>query len=76
VLYPNTAEFRDLRAEDAVLLVNFYDSLQEIADIVESWVSHQSLEDFNAWNLLMQKVQHNLCGGPEGSGAILSRRGI
>jgi hypothetical protein len=68
VLYPNASEFRDLRAEDAVLLVNFYDSLQEIADIVESWVSHQSLEDFNAWNFLMQKVQHSLSVGQKAVG--------
>jgi len=63
VLYPNAAEFRNLPAEDATLLVNFYDSLQEITDIVNSFVDNQDIADFNAWNVLMQKVQHNLSIG-------------
>src|ERR1700730_16615035 len=53
-----------LSAEDATLLVDFYDSLQEIRDIVNSWVDNQTnTADFNAWNVLMQKVQHNLSIG-------------
>jgi nucleoside phosphorylase len=60
ILYPNAAEFRNLLAEDATLLVNFYDSLQEITDIVNNFIDNQTIADVNAWNVLMQKVQHNL----------------
>jgi len=60
VLYPSAAAFRNLSAEDATLLINFYDSLQEITDIVNSLVDNQTVADFNVWNVLMQKVQHNL----------------
>jgi nucleoside phosphorylase len=60
VLYPTAAAFRNLSAQDATLLVNFYDSLQEITDIVNSVIDNQTVADFNVWNVLMQKVQHNL----------------
>ena len=63
VLYPTAVEFRILPATDATLLVKFYDSLQEITDIVNSWVDGQTTADVNAWNFLMQKVQHNLSIG-------------
>jgi hypothetical protein len=57
VLYPTAAKFRNLSATDATLLVKFYDSLQEITDIVNSWVEDsQTTADVNAWNFLMQKV--------------------
>jgi hypothetical protein len=60
VLYPTAVAFRNLSAQDATLLVNFYDSLQEITDIVNSLIDNQTVADFNVWNVLMQKVQHNL----------------
>jgi hypothetical protein len=60
VLYPSANEFRNLLPEDATLLVNFYDSLQEITDIINGLADNQTVADFNAWNFLMQKVQHNL----------------
>lgn len=63
VLYPTAAEFRNLSAEDATLLINFYDSLQEITDMVNGWVDNQTTADVNAWNVLMQKLQHNLSIG-------------
>jgi hypothetical protein len=34
-LYPAAAEFRDLAGEDAALLVEFYDSLNEIDDLIK-----------------------------------------
>jgi hypothetical protein len=60
VLYPKAAEFRDLSAADATSLIEFYDSLQEITDVVNSWVDSQTTSEVNAWNVLMQKVQKNL----------------
>ena len=37
VLDPGTADFRELANEDAALLVEFYDSLNEIDDLVRGW---------------------------------------
>jgi len=61
ILYPNTVEFQNLSAADATSLIEFYDSLQDVADTVNGWIdTHQTTTDFNAWNFLMQKVQNNL----------------
>jgi hypothetical protein len=59
-LYPDAPKFHELPAGDATLLVDFYDSLQEISDILESWSGGQATTDVNAWNLLMHKVRNNL----------------
>jgi hypothetical protein len=63
VLYPDAPKFRDLPAADATLLVEFYDSLQEISDTVDSWIDTQPTTDVNAWNVLMHKVRNNLSIG-------------
>ena len=63
VLYPNATEFRNLSPPDATSLIAFYDSLQGITDMVNGWVNSQPTTDVNAWNVLMQTVQHNLALG-------------
>ena len=62
-LYPSAPEFQRLAPEDATLLVEFYDSLNEIADILGGWVGVHPLADYNAWNLLLQKATNNLVLG-------------
>jgi hypothetical protein len=62
-LYPDAPKFHELPAGDATLLVDFYDSLQEISDILESWAGGQATTDVNAWNVLMHKVRNNLSLG-------------
>jgi hypothetical protein len=54
-----------LPAADATSLVKFYDSLQEISDILDSWAGGQATTDVNAWNVLMHKVRNNLTIGEE-----------
>jgi hypothetical protein len=62
-LYPGTAEFRELANEDAALLVEFYDSLNEIDDLVRGWRESETVWDVNVWNYLMQKVHHSVSAG-------------
>lgn len=62
-LYPATASFRDLANEDAALLVEFYDSLNEIDDLIQGWRESETIWDVNVWNYLMQKVQHSVSLG-------------
>jgi hypothetical protein len=60
VLYPTAAQFRDLSAADATSLIEFYDSLQEITEVINSWTESATPLDVNAFNYLMQKVQNSL----------------
>jgi hypothetical protein len=64
-LYPEAPKFHELPAADATSLVKFYDSLQEISDILDSWVDGQTTTDVNAWNVVMQKLRNNLTIGEE-----------
>ena len=60
-LYPDAPEFRNLNPLDATALIEFYDSLHEITEIIDAWTDNrQSNADINAWNFLMQKVQSGL----------------
>ncbi|MDR3489783.1 MAG: hypothetical protein P4M05_33455 [Bradyrhizobium sp.] len=59
-LYPTAAEFRDLLPEDGTLLVEYYDSLNGIRDILDAWTGRESVADVNAWNVLMQTLQKSL----------------
>jgi hypothetical protein len=60
-LSPAAGEFRNLRSLDATSLIEFYDSLHEITEIINTWTeSRQTNADVNAWNFLMQKVQNSL----------------
>ena len=62
-LYPGVAEFRDLGTTDAALLVEFYDTVNEIEDLVNRWRESETVWDVNVWNVLMQRVQHSVATG-------------
>lgn len=62
-LYPSAAEFRDLDGADAALLVEFYDSLNRIEDLLRSWEAAETPWDTNHWNVLMQTVEHSVRAG-------------
>ena len=65
VLYPDAPQFRELPAPDATLLVAFYDSLQGIADTLDSYIDRWPTTDVNAWNGLMHQAQNSLSLGEE-----------
>jgi hypothetical protein len=60
LLYPSAPQFSDLSEKDATLLVEFYDASHGIAETVNSWIEANTVIDFNAYNVLMQAVQHSL----------------
>jgi len=63
VLYPTAAQFRDLSEADATSLINFYDSVHHITEIIDRWIETKTTQDVNSWNLLMQTVQNSLSVG-------------
>lgn len=60
ILYPSAAQFGDLSEADTTLLIEFYDSLQEITEIINSWIENSVPLDVNVFNLLMQKTKNSL----------------
>jgi hypothetical protein len=52
-----------LASEDAALLVEFYDSLNEVDDLIKRWRESETAWDVNVWNYLMQKAQHSVSVG-------------
>jgi nucleoside phosphorylase len=59
-LFPDAAVYRDLSASDAELLAEFYGAVNEVADLIHHWAETVALTEYNAWNVLMHKVQHSL----------------
>jgi hypothetical protein len=59
-LFPDSAPYRDLSASDAELLAEFYGAVREVTDLVDHWAGTVALTEYNAWNVLMHKVQHSL----------------
>ena len=59
-LFPDSAPYRDLSTSDAELLAEFYGAVREVADIVDHWARTVALTEYNAWNVLMHKVQQSL----------------
>lgn len=60
LLYPSAHQLQDLSEADATLLVEFYDASHGIAETVDFWIESKTVIDFNAYNVLMQEVQHSL----------------
>jgi hypothetical protein len=52
---------QDLDASDSELLAEFYSSVAGIGDTLENWHAiEEPLDNYNAWNVLMQRVQHSV----------------
>jgi hypothetical protein len=62
-LFPEAAVYRDLPASEAGLLAEFYGAVNEVADLIKHWAGTMALTEYNAWNVLMHKVQHSLRAG-------------
>jgi hypothetical protein len=62
-LFPNVPTYRDLSVADSELLAEFYGAVDEVREIIEHWSDTVPLTDYNAWNVLMHKVQHSLKQG-------------
>jgi hypothetical protein len=53
VLYPTAVQFRDLSEADATSLINFYDSVHGIAEMIDTWIETNTPQEVNSWNVLM-----------------------
>jgi hypothetical protein len=62
-LYPSAQVCRELSYGDTVLLVEFYEGIQEIDDLVVQWHGDNPKWDMNTWNVLMQRIARNVEAG-------------
>ena len=60
VLYPAAPQFKNLSESDATAQIDFYDSVQGIAETVETCIETKTSQEVNAWNGLMQAVRDSL----------------
>ena len=60
VLYPTAVQFRDLSEADATSLINFYDSVHGVAEMIDTWIETNTPQEVNSWNVLMQTVHDSL----------------
>jgi len=59
--YPTSPLLQDLDVSDSELLAEFYSSVAGIADTLEHWHAMvEPLDNYNAWNVLMQHVQQSI----------------
>lgn len=59
--YPTAPLLQDLDASDSELLAEFYSSVRGIGEILEHWRSlDEPLDNYNSWNVLMQRVQQSI----------------
>lgn len=59
-LFPHVAIYRDLSASDTELLSEFYGAVREVSDLIGHWTGTMTLKNYNAWNVLMHKVEQSL----------------
>jgi len=63
VLYSAAPQFGDLSEADATRLVEFYDASHGVTETVDAWIESRTPTDVNAYNVLMQSVQHSMTLG-------------
>jgi hypothetical protein len=60
ILYPTAVQLRDLSEADATSLINFYDSIYGIAEMIGTLIETKTPQEVNSWNVLMQTVHNSL----------------
>lgn len=60
VLYPNAPQFRDLPADDATVLITFYDSLHALDKFVYDWWGREGQLPVNIFNMIMTLATDSL----------------
>jgi hypothetical protein len=59
-LFPENTRYRDLSSSDAELLTEFYGAVRDVAGLIHDFARTMALTEYNAWNVLMHRVQHSL----------------
>ena len=60
VLYPSAPQFHDLAGDDAVALVEFYDSLHHLNTLVKQWYDRPEQAKVNIFNVILHTVDQSL----------------
>lgn len=60
VLYPTAPQFHDLTGDDAVSLVEFYDSLHALDTLVKQWYDRPDQLKTNIFNVILHAVDQSL----------------
>jgi hypothetical protein len=62
-LYATSTVLKDLSAADTALFSEFYAAVQEVTDLLASLQEFPESHEYNAWNILMHKVEESLRAG-------------
>jgi hypothetical protein len=60
LLYPSAPQVRDLTSEKAIALVRYYDSLNELSNIVDDWWEREGQLAVNIFNTLMHSAEKSI----------------
>lgn len=56
-LYPSAPQVRDLTGEKAIALIRYYDSLNELSNLVDDWWEREGQLAVNIFNVLMHSAE-------------------
>ncbi len=59
-LYPSSPLVRDLTGEKAIALIRYYDSLNELSNLVEDWWEREGQLAVNIFNVLMHAAEKSI----------------
>ncbi|MEM5314356.1 hypothetical protein [Paraburkholderia sp. JHI869] len=60
VLYPSAPQFHNLRGDDAIALVELYDSLHVLVSTVTDWHGRESQQAINIFNVILHAVEQSM----------------
>ncbi|ELX2271383.1 TPA: hypothetical protein RXU73_000317 [Yersinia enterocolitica] len=60
ILYPGVPQFKDLPGDDAISLIEFYDSLYALDTYVKSWWNREGQLSVNIFNMIMTHADKSL----------------
>ena len=59
-LYPSAPQVRDLTGEKAIALIRYYDSLNELSNLVDDWWEREGQLAINIFNVLMHSAEKSI----------------
>lgn len=59
-LYPSAPQVRELSGEKAIVLIRYYDSLNELSNLVDDWWEREGQLAINIFNVLMHSAEKSL----------------
>ncbi len=59
-LYPSAPQVRELTSEKAIALIRYYDSLNELSNLVDDWWEREGQLAVNIFNVLMHSAEKSI----------------